>query len=134
MSSQTYFSLEVLPFVSTEQLKIDPKLADIESVEKIKTRVIGQDKLINVIEKFRDYSPRAEKAFYEDGEARYNISWNNYKRDLCDFSEIYPYLLFKLYGAGEDRDDNWILYVNNGKSFFTMAEWVYEEYHPDKLK
>jgi len=42
----------------------------------------------------------------------------------------YPDILFTLEGKGEESDDLWISYYQNGKAQHCQAEIVYPEYNP----
>lgn len=87
----------------------------------------------SIIPSFRDRYESAEYALDEEGCYNHESKWFNYEDELKEFSLDYPNCLFLLEGIGESGVDFWRLYVKNGKSFFTEAEIVFEEYKENKL-
>lgn len=43
------------------------------------------------------------------------LKWYNHKEDMIALSKEFPDVIFMLEGEGEERDDNWRLYVQNGE-------------------
>lgn len=60
--------------------------------------------------------------------------WYDYDKDMKLVSKNYPGVLFTLSGEGEESGDIWKSYYWNGKSQFTRATLVFEEFNPEKLK
>ena len=60
--------------------------------------------------------------------------WYDFEDDMKLYSLQYPTSLFKFSGIGDEYYDIWEMYVKNGKSFKTMAEFVFEEFDESKLK
>lgn len=44
-----------------------------------------------------------------------SLKWYNHRDDMIDLSKEFPDVIFMLEGEGEERDDNWRLYVQNGE-------------------
>lgn len=53
--------------------------------------------------------------------------WYYYEKDMIALSKKFPNLIFELYGDGEDGDDHWVCYFQNGDSQFCFGSIVYEE-------
>jgi hypothetical protein len=58
----------------------------------------------------------------------YGAKWYDHDRDMKTLSLAYPDILFTLEGKGDESDDLWISYYQNGKSQHCQAEIVYPEY------
>jgi len=64
-----------------------------------------------------------------------SMKWYDYDSDMTELSGLFPEMKFKLYGEGEERDDNWIAYYYNGEGticqghlyFDDPPEWIYED-------
>jgi hypothetical protein len=63
----------------------------------------------------------------------YNAKWYEHDRDMRELSKKYPDILFTVYGRGEESDDMWYAYYQNGKSQHCPAEIVFPEYDPEKM-
>lgn len=53
--------------------------------------------------------------------------WYGYDEDMLNLSKIFPHLTFRLEGWGEDADDMWQYYYQNGNSEFCRGRVVFEE-------
>lgn len=63
-----------------------------------------------------------------------HAKWYDFERDMLLLSSKFPEHLFTLHGDGEESDDFWREYFYDGRSQFTQAEIVYEEFSFSKLK
>lgn len=54
-----------------------------------------------------------------------SMKWYDYERDMAKLGELFPDMIFFLYGEGEDRDDNWRLIVRGKNSDFQKAHIYY---------
>ena len=43
------------------------------------------------------------------------IKWYDHQENMVEYSKKYPKVVFKLSGEGEERDDIWVEYYQNGK-------------------
>lgn len=78
--------------------------------------VPSPDDPATVIEELCQKSQAADHALELDGSTRGPSAWLDHEAELRKFSISYPTLLFELRGEGEDRGDDWVLYVADGKS------------------
>jgi len=62
------------------------------------------------------------------------IKWYEHEKDMRNFSEKHPGVLFKLSGEGEDNGDIWVEYYKNGKMQRCKADIVIEGYNENNLK
>jgi len=76
------------------------------------------------------------KTFYDttdyDFDFSINCKWYDWKKDMINLSALYPGLLFKVDGNGEEAGDVWRWYFRNGLS--QHAKMTYDEFDPAKLK
>lgn len=64
----------------------------------------------------------------------YSAKWYDHDKDMLTLSLAYPDILFTLEGKGEESDDIWISYYQNGKTQYHQAKIVYPEYDPLMMK
>lgn len=61
----------------------------------------------------------------------------NYSSDIleqmAEFSKLHPDTTFKLYGDGEETDDDWLRYYKNGKHHEVPGVIHYAEFDESKL-
>lgn len=57
-----------------------------------------------------------------EGNATDWYKWYEYRKDMIDVSRRYPDLTFCLVGEGEDRDDDWMMYFQNGRFKYFQPE------------
>ena len=84
-------------------------------------RIEGDEKLFNEF-----LEELAEKSGYEDlktGEPANEMKWYDWESDCYELSKEYPTLLFMVEGDGEDVDDFWRCYFQNGKSVYYEKQW-----------
>lgn len=60
--------------------------------------------------------------------------WYTYLVDMIEFSKSYPKIIFKLIGEGENNDDLWHCYFQNGKYQMCKAIITYPKFNPDEMK
>ena len=69
-----------------------------------------------------DYDDNIHEAeFYTYDECK----WYDHTADMKNISRLFPNVVFKLHGEGEDRDDIWDAYYQNGFIEVCPAEIVY---------
>lgn len=62
------------------------------------------------------------------------IKWYNHEADMRAFSKAFPDVVFKLGGCGEESEDIWAKYFQNGKMQLCKAVITIEPFDPKKLK
>jgi hypothetical protein len=62
-----------------------------------------------------------------------HMKWYECEKDMLKHSIEYPDYIFRLYGEGEERDDNWIHYYKNGKIEKYIGEIVFSKFEISKL-
>lgn len=82
------------------------------------------------LELYGDNGIFCESEYYEhDHEASFRVcdaaKWYDYTYDMMKFSKIFPNVVFKLHGDGEERDDMWDEYYHNGKVEECRAQITY---------
>jgi hypothetical protein len=87
-----------------------------------------------IISELREISYGAKYALEDSGDTREFAKWYDNDEDLRDFSKRYPDILFELHVEGEESEDIWKLYVQNGKSQRCEAIISFEPFDKDKLK
>ena len=53
----------------------------------------------------------------------YDVKWYDWEKDCYEFSKKYPNLMFMIEGDGENADDFWRCYFQNGKSAYYEKQW-----------
>lgn len=73
---------------------------------------------------------------WDRGEEEYYTytSWYEHSSDLIELSKQHPEVFFILEGDGEEYNDFWRVYVQNGKKQETYGNIVYGDYDPEKMK
>ena len=59
--------------------------------------------------------------------------WYSCQDDMIQISQQYPDVLFTLSGVGDDPNDQWIEYYQNGKSQYCHAKITFEPYDVNKM-
>jgi len=89
---------------------------------------------IEIIKELREFSEDAKWALFEDGGCADEATWRKWEEDLLEISAKYPEALFTLMGDGEEAEDIWRCYFQNGKCQLAEAEIKIAEFDPNKLK
>lgn len=61
-------------------------------------------------------------------------SWYDHDKDMMNLSLRWKELIFCLKGEGERRNDMWVKYYKDGKTYKTEAKITYEDFNESKLK
>ena len=64
----------------------------------------------------------------------YQVKWYNWAEDMRIFSQRHPTTLFTLNGIGEESEDIWRAYIQNGKMQVSKAILVFEPFDESKMK
>ena len=59
--------------------------------------------------------------------------WYDHDRDMIKLSKQFPEIVFRLKGLGESSDDMYMIYYNQGKMQFALAEISYRAFNPALL-
>jgi hypothetical protein len=60
--------------------------------------------------------------------------WYDHEKNMKEYSLLYPDLIFKIHGDGEENEDFWDEYFKNGKCQFCPSYMFYDDYDESKLK
>ena len=60
--------------------------------------------------------------------------WYDHDKDMIAFSTLFPNLVFKLTGEGEESEDIWVKYYKNGKMQHCPAKITFDPYNENELK
>ena len=63
-----------------------------------------------------------------------NTTWYDWEHDMRVLSSKFPELMFELTGAGENYEDLWTSYFNNGKMQYCPATITYDDFDISKLR
>jgi hypothetical protein len=80
-----------------------------------------------LIDALRESSEDAFDALDNDGNTHQDTKWYEWKEDLVKFSEHYPEAVFCLHGVGENSDDIWRAFIQNGTVEMQTADIVFED-------
>ena len=69
-----------------------------------------------------------------DLSANFPDTWYDHEIDMIDLSKKFPDILFCLQGTGEENEDIWEKYFQNGKMQRCYAEIVIPPYDPEKME
>ncbi len=61
------------------------------------------------------------------------VAWYEHDKDMKALSLHFPDMVFKLEGAGEDRDDVWVKYYHNGKVAEYRRQTFNATFNPNDL-
>lgn len=61
------------------------------------------------------------------------VKWYSWRDDVATVSKLFPDVVIKISGEGEEAGDIWKAYFKNGKCQFTKAKLVFEDYDEGKL-
>lgn len=87
-----------------------------------------------IVRQLHEESEDARSAFKENGRPIEPLKWYDHEEDLKAFSLKHPNLLFKLSGEGEEAEDLWDKYFQNGKMMVCKAVITKPPFDPSKLK
>ena len=62
------------------------------------------------------------------------IKWYDHDKNMREYSEEYPDVLFELSGEGEESGDIWRAYYKNGLCHRVQARIVFDEFNEEHLR
>lgn len=95
--------------------------------------IIHKDILYDIIDRLRNWNEDAKYAINEEGMSEQSCTWYEHEKDIKEFSEQYPDIIFELNGIGDEYDDIWNKYFLNGKMQTCIAKIIFDQYDPEKL-
>ena len=98
---------------------------------KIKDSIIDSSYVINEL---REENEDAKYALDNEGYSQDEAKWYNAEEDIREFSKKYPEVLFILEGQGEESDDVWRTYIQNGKSHSVSGVIKFKAFNKKLLK
>ncbi len=81
----------------------------------------NDDDASDAIKALVDENENANMAIDEYGDCCDAVKWYDHEKELTEFSTKFPDVLFNLSGLGEENEDIWDLYVQNGQSIRIRA-------------
>ena len=107
---------------------------DFSIVEADGLGYVEHKRKLELIESFRKESHGAAYAFDEFGNSNDEVKWYDCQKDILEFSIKHPSIIFLISGVGEERSDDWKLYVQDGHSQISRAETIYPPLDRAKLQ
>jgi len=128
MGYYTYFNLDIYK----DERKKDKKKwsSDLKELDPYGEEEWG-DEPIAVL---RGFSEDAAWALNEEGGGVEGCKWYDHDQDLIRLSKMFPDIVFRLYGEGEEKDDVWYEYYKDGKIQTCRARITFDSYDEDKLE
>jgi len=120
MGYYTYFQLDV---------KYKEKSADGKVGYGTEPSALLVNDLTAEIEKMNVF----EDGNYDDGWYVCEAKWYDHDKDMLLLSHRFPEFLFVLYGEGENHDDMWYAYYQNGKVQDAPAEIHFDDFDENQL-
>lgn len=62
------------------------------------------------------------------------IKWYEVIEDMVEISKKYPSYVFEIWGDGEEADDHWKKYIQNGKTQDANLRFTWDEFDENKLQ
>lgn len=90
--------------------------------------------VLNRTDEIQSYLKANEKVFYgvnPDGTGKDECKWYDWKENMQAMSKVFPDVLFKLHGEGEETGDIWDAYFLAGKVQVHKAEIKIAPYNPN---
>ena len=75
------------------------------------------------ISDFIDYNPFDEPT-----------KWYRYEKEMKEFSQKHPNVVFEISGEGEENGDLWKAYFKNGKMQMCKAKIIYDDFNENLLQ
>lgn len=88
---------------------------------------VEHNRQLELIDLFRKEYPNAAYAFDEYGNSNDSVKWYDCQKDILEFSIKNPSIIFLVSGIGEEKNDDWKLYVQDGHSQISRAETIYPQ-------
>lgn len=89
----------------------------------------GLTQMDEIVDAFQVFEEGSARDGYWYGYAK----WYDYEQDMARLSKQFPDILFELHGNGEDQEDIWYAYFQDGKVQHCQAEIYFAPFDPKKL-
>ena len=107
------------------------------NVRKIKSRVefehlcdvLKEEEIIGYVLDDGTYIDSENYAYFNPIDS---VKWYDHSDSMCQVSEQFPEMVFMLEGIGEESDDRWREYYQNGKYETCRARVIFED--PTEIK
>lgn len=97
----------------------------------IKVSNISEEEFDTIITRLEEISDE-HFDIYSNYDFGLYAKWYDYEKDLAFVSKLYPKALFTIECKGEDFEQ-WVVYIQNGKSQTAEVHIIYDEFNPSKL-
>lgn len=94
---------------------------------------LNKNDAINIARDLNEISGYTWHAYDNGIEVDDEMKWYDHDKDMIKLSLMYPDILFKLEGEGEEQGDHWKNYYMNGKVQKTRAQITFEDFDPNKM-
>ena len=98
----------------------------------IKVNNVSKEEFDTIITKLEEISDEHFDVYLDYDFGLY-AKWYDYEKDIAIVSKLYPKALFTVECKGEDFEQ-WIVYIQNGKSQIAEVHITYDSFDPSKLK
>lgn len=100
------------------------------------TTPLSDEELSIILEKFREYGVFHDARVQADQsiDAGDSYKWYDWDEDMVALSIEVPGVLFTMHGVGDESEDMWDAYIQNGAIQHCPARIVYDDYDPKKMK
>jgi hypothetical protein len=94
----------------------------------------GNVKIEDILEQVENKFDGLYYAVDEWGKTLQETKWYEHDEEMKELSKLFPDVVFKLKGEGEESGDVWINYYKNGKMQSCPAKITFDEFDEIKLK
>lgn len=93
---------------------------------------VDSEAFIDTLNNVTGYAWEDEGDCYSPGDT---IKWYEFDDNMKQIAKMYPDVLFRLRGDGEESGDIWQNFYKNNKSYkWRFGEVVFPQYDPEKMK
>lgn len=93
---------------------------------------VDEETFIETLNNVTEYAWDDEGDCYSPGDS---IKWYDFRDHMKEIAKMYPNVVFRLRGDGEESGDIWqIFYKNDKTSSWRFGDVVYPDYDESKLK
>jgi hypothetical protein len=93
-----------------------------------------EEKRQEVVSSLRETNQLIRNVLDDCGYFLCDLVWSDYDKDVLAVSKKHPDVFITIYGEGDDSEDLWVHYFQNGKSQYCQAQITYEPYDPEMME